>query len=165
MISMIMAITLDGFIADLNDNLPLYLPQDLKRFKRLTYGKTVLMGRRTWECLPIKPLPGRKNIVISNSNKFSGCITIRDFSELDFNEDIFVIGGTAVWQYFLDKNLIDIIYLTLVQINLGKGISGPNIDFNLFYEPVVEFGSKKHTYFTYYNRRLNYSAYSAIINS
>ncbi|HOF22378.1 MAG TPA: dihydrofolate reductase, partial [Bacteroidales bacterium] len=64
MISIIAAVSEDLGLGRNNDLL-WYIPEDLKRFKRLTYGKTVVMGKRTWESLPLKPLPGRKNIVIS----------------------------------------------------------------------------------------------------
>ena len=48
-----------------DNTIPWYYPEDLKRFKRLTIGKNVIMGRNTWESLPIKPLPERRNIVIT----------------------------------------------------------------------------------------------------
>ncbi len=58
MIAIIAAISDDGGIGKNNDLL-WHIPEDLKRFKRLTYGKTVIMGKRTWESLPRRPLPGR----------------------------------------------------------------------------------------------------------
>ena len=51
-----------------DNTIPWYYSEDLKRFKRLTIGKTVIMGRNTWESLPIKPLPERRNIVITRSS-------------------------------------------------------------------------------------------------
>ena len=49
-------------------SLPWYIPEDLKNFKKLTQNSTIIMGRNTWESLPIKPLPKRRNIVISSHN-------------------------------------------------------------------------------------------------
>ena len=65
MISIIAAVSEDFGIGKNNDLL-WNIPEDLRRFKKLTWGKTVIMGRKTWESLPGKPLPGRKNIVITD---------------------------------------------------------------------------------------------------
>ena len=50
--------------------IPWHLPEDLRRFKALTLGKTVVMGRKTWESLPRKPLPGRRNLVVTRQADF-----------------------------------------------------------------------------------------------
>ena len=65
MISIIVAVSDDWGIGKENELL-WHIPEDLKRFKRLTMGKCVIMGKRTWESLPRKPLPGRKNIVLTD---------------------------------------------------------------------------------------------------
>ena len=65
MISIIVAVSEDWGIGKDNELL-WHISEDLKRFKRLTIGKTVLMGKRTWESLPRKPLTGRKNIVLTD---------------------------------------------------------------------------------------------------
>ena len=51
-----------------DNTIPWHYSEDLKRFKRLTVGKNIIMGRKTWESLPIKPLPDRRNIVITRSS-------------------------------------------------------------------------------------------------
>ena len=63
--------------------LPWRLSDDLKRFKALTYGKPVIMGRKTWESLPIKPLPGRMNIVLTRDGSYEpkGALPVETFSE------------------------------------------------------------------------------------
>ena len=70
-----------------------YLPNDLKRFKRLTTGKTVVMGRKTFESIG-KPLPNRKNIILTNNKGLliEGCEVITSISELNLIEDIVIIG-------------------------------------------------------------------------
>ena len=81
------------------------LPEDMQRFKALTLGNAVLMGRKTWESLPEKfrPLPGRKNIVLSREtySTLSGATvahTFEDAISAAGNDAIFVIGGAEVYQ-------------------------------------------------------------------
>ena len=52
-----------------NGKLPWHISEDLKKFKSLTYNSTVIMGRKTWDSLPIKPLPNRRNFVLSRQKK------------------------------------------------------------------------------------------------
>ena len=63
-ISLVYAQSRNGVIGD-DGGLPWHLPSDLKRFKETTFGKPVIMGRKTWDGLPRKPLPGRMNIVMT----------------------------------------------------------------------------------------------------
>ena len=65
MISIIVAVSDDWGIGKDNELL-WHIPEDLRRFKRLTMGKSVIMGKKTWESLPRRPLPGRKNIVLTD---------------------------------------------------------------------------------------------------
>jgi len=85
--------------------MPWHIPADLRRFKRLTMGYPVLMGRKTFESLGKRPLPGRLNCVISGSQHFEG---VRSFTTpqeaLSFlmgEEKFFVIGGSMLYHYFL----------------------------------------------------------------
>lgn len=91
-----------------------HLPDDLKFFKETTMGKTVIMGRKTFESLP-KALPGRKNIVISSNKdlKLEGAAvatSLEDGLNLSDTDEIFVIGGESIYKAFL--NMADKIYLT-----------------------------------------------------
>lgn len=85
------------------DNKLLYwLPDDLKRFKTLTTGHTIIMGRRTFESLPKGALPNRRNIVLSRTqHDFPGCDTYSSLDEAlehcSENEDIYIIGGAEVY--------------------------------------------------------------------
>ncbi len=86
-----------------NDNKLLYwLPNDLKRFKSLTTGHTIIMGRKTFESLPKGALPNRRNIVLSNSkHDFAGCDCYTSLEEAlqhcSKDEDIYIIGGASVY--------------------------------------------------------------------
>ena len=70
MISYVVAVSKNGVIGR-EGGLPWHISSDLKRFKEITMGKPVVMGRKTWESLPRKPLPGRRNIVITRQRGFA----------------------------------------------------------------------------------------------
>ena len=105
-------------------NLPWHISEDLKNFKRLTSGSTILMGRNTWESLPIKPLPERRNIVLSSKEvpdveyytSVEECIETLDG---DGTEKLFVIGGTTVYRNFIHR--ADELHITHVD-ELTEGI-------------------------------------------
>ncbi len=116
----LVAVSPEGIIGK-DNTIPWHYSADLKRFKRLTVGKTVIMGRKTWESLPIKPLPDRRNIVITRSN-LDNVDCFRSISEaLDTCEgEIWFIGGAGIYKEALD--VADIIDMTLVPDNVsGEG--------------------------------------------
>lgn len=102
-----------------------HLPDDMKRFRKLTTGHTVIMGRKTFESLPNGPLPNRKNIVVSSTLKdgdIPGVLIAKNVMQAiltanptEPNEEVFVIGGASVYKQALELNLIENIYLTVVQ--------------------------------------------------
>lgn len=101
----------------LNNKLLYWLPNDLKRFKQLTSGHTILMGRKTYESLPKGALPNRRNVVVSRSvEKIEGCDCYSSINEAldscDSSEQIFVIGGGSIYAQTLP--LADNLYLTEV---------------------------------------------------
>jgi len=87
----------------INNDLPWHISADMKNFKKLTLNRPVIMGRKTWESLPFKPLPKRRNVVLS-SKQISGveCYTSIDdcLTELKTETDIFVIGGAQIYKSF-----------------------------------------------------------------
>jgi dihydrofolate reductase len=97
-----------------NGKLPWHISADLKRFKRLTTGHTVLMGRRTFESLG-RPLPGRRNVVLS-SRPASGAETFTSIpgalEALATEDTVYIIGGAQLYAAFLDR--ADELNLTLV---------------------------------------------------
>ena len=108
-----------------------YLPNDLKRFKRLTTGKTILMGRKTFESIG-KPLPNRKNIILSNNIDLhiDGCEIINDINQLNLTEDIVIIGGEQIYKLFIDR--ADLIELTLIDKDFEGDAFFPDIDLSKF---------------------------------
>jgi dihydrofolate reductase len=131
MISIIAAVSEDLGIGKNNDLL-WHIPEDLKRFKRLTYGKTVIMGRKTWESLPRKPLTGRKNIVITDipDECFNCALTaysVEDaLSKCEQNEDVFIIGGGSIYKQFM--HLAGRLYITHVHKKVPADVFFPEID-------------------------------------
>ncbi len=116
-ISIIVAIAANGAIGK-DNKLLFHLPGDLKRFKQITTGHPVIMGRNTWLSLPRKPLPGRRNIVITDQpgEQFDGCVTVNNPEEaIELAKDeaeVFIIGGARIYHWFYP--ITDRLYLTLV---------------------------------------------------
>lgn len=107
MVSIIAAFTQNRVVGS-NGALPWYLPEDMKLFKELTSGQTVIMGRKTYESLPAKfrPLPNRHNIVISRSLEAKGidvCPSIQEGLEKakSYGTEIFIIGGASIYEQAL----------------------------------------------------------------
>ena len=116
-LSIIVAVACDGAIGRANDLL-WHLPADLKRFKELTTGHTILMGRKTFESLPRGPLPNRRNIIISRSLPTQPGAevypTIQQAMEAcASDEEVFIIGGGEIYRQLLPNT--ERIYLTRVQ--------------------------------------------------
>ena len=116
----LVAVSPEGIIGK-DNSIPWHYSVDLKRFKRLTLGKTVIMGRRTWESLPVKPLPDRRNIVITRSSLDDvECFSSIDDALATCEGDVWFIGGAGIYQEALGK--ADIIDMTLVPDNVsGEG--------------------------------------------
>lgn len=114
-----------------NNKLPWHIPGDLKRFKALTIGHTIVMGRKTFESLPNGPLPGRKNIVLSRSvfhsqNDVIVISTLEEVLKLAENQTVFVIGGGEVYRQFLPYACR--IELTLIDQHIEGDTYFPEID-------------------------------------
>ncbi len=109
-----------------------HISDDLKRFKRITSGHPVIMGKKTWESLPVKPLPGRLNIVLSDvpGDRLEGAVTAASLEEAlahcPEGEECFIIGGGSVYRQFLP--LADRLYITKVKKNFEADTFFPEID-------------------------------------
>lgn len=102
-----------------------HISADLKRFKALTTGHPVIMGRKTWESLPKRPLPGRLNVVLSRSmSSDEGATTVASIEDamLACAEDAtpFVIGGENIYRQFLPY--VDTLYITHVDAVAPEGV-------------------------------------------
>ncbi len=134
MIALIAAVAKNGVIGAKND-LPWNLPEDLKRFRALTAGKTVIMGRKTFDSIYArlgKALPNRTNVVITRQTDIKmpeGVVvqsTIEDALRSHGSSDIFVIGGGEIFRQTID--LADTLYVTHVHSEVEGDSHFPQID-------------------------------------
>ena len=112
--------------------LPWHIPEDLKRFKEITKGHTVIMGRKTFESIG-RPLPNRKNIIVTRNPNFlapSGCIIVRSFEEalniVKDDQEAFVIGGAEIYSVALPS--VKRMYLTQVDYHGPADTYFPDFD-------------------------------------
>lgn len=132
-ISMIAAVDLKNGLG-LNNQLLCYLPADLKYFKETTMGKPIIMGRKTFQSIG-KPLPGRRNIVISRTLKSIEGVEIATsldeaMSMTKDNIEVMIIGGGSIYQEAIQK--ADKIYLTIIQHHFTADVFFPNLDTNIW---------------------------------
>lgn len=127
MIKIIVAMSKNRVIGDSN-TLIWHLPEDLKRFKQLTTGNTIVMGRKTYESIG-KPLPNRRSIIITRDPDYSaeGCEVVNSLEEalLLSNSDCFIIGGGEIYRQAID--IADRIYLTLIDKEFEGDTSFPEL--------------------------------------
>lgn len=132
LISMIAAMANNNVIGA-NKKMPWHLPADLQHFKRLTLGKPIIMGRKTYQSIG-KALPGRLNIVITSDKTFSAddaqvvntCEQALSAAkaESDPAEEVMIIGGGTVYRHFMP--LCDRLYLTLIDLEVQGDTYFPN---------------------------------------
>lgn len=119
-------------------DLPWRLPADLANFKKLTLGKPVIMGRKTWDSLPRKPLPGRLNLVLSRDGSFEpeGALVCENFNQAvqiareqatdDGVEEFCVIGGSALFEMAAPRARR--MYVTEIEADIEGDVHFPAID-------------------------------------
>ena len=127
-ITIVLARAINGVIGKEND-LPWHIPGDLKRFKRLTMGSAMIMGRKTFDSLP-GILPGRRHIVMTRDSSWSveGVEVVHDIDAAITaagNEPISVIGGAAIFELF--EPIADKIELTEVIAEVDGDVSMPDL--------------------------------------
>lgn len=131
-IALVYAISRNGVIGR-DGGLPWKVSADLKNFKAVTMGKPLIMGRKTWDSLPRKPLPGRTNIVVSRNGAFKaeGAVVVADTkSALDFSlrekpPEICVIGGAEIFRQMLPRATR--VYLTLIEADVDGDVFFPKL--------------------------------------
>ncbi len=123
----------------INNGLPWHLPEDLKFFKRVTMGKPIIMGRKTFESIG-KPLPGRTNIVITSNNNYSydGIKVASSLDEalkiaeaiamIDGKDEVMVIGGAGIYALCLPK--ADRLYYTKVHATVNGDAFFPEVNWS-----------------------------------
>ena len=131
-ISCIVAVANDNVIGKDND-IPWYLPADLKYFKKITTGKPIIMGRKCYNSIG-RPLPNRTNIIVTRDPFFisTNCLIAHTIEEalnmaVDFGDDeVFIIGGGTIYEQTMD--FWDKLYITEVDLKVDGDILFPQID-------------------------------------
>ncbi|MBR3596684.1 MAG: dihydrofolate reductase [Clostridia bacterium] len=154
-VSMIVAVGKNNEIGKNNDLL-WHLPSDLKFFKAVTMGKSIIMGRKTFQSLP-KALPGRKNIVISRDSSFEapGAVVVSDVEAAlkeSETEEVFIIGGASIYEAFLP--VARKLYVTEVEFeDKSADVYFPETDLSRWKKEILDEGEEnslkyKHILYT-----------------
>lgn len=120
-VSIISALS-DNYVIGNKGDLPWHIPEDFKLFVQITKGKPVIMGRKTWDSLPKKPLPGRLNIVVSRdsesvgsealvSESLPGAIELACEKQVGV-EEVMILGGAQIYKQALESGIVDTLYLS-----------------------------------------------------
>jgi dihydrofolate reductase len=140
-ISLIVAMASNRAIG-LDNKMPWHLSADLKKFKKITMGSPILMGRKTFESIG-KPLPGRTNVIISRNCNYQqeGCLVFNDLETAlkktcENSEELFIIGGSDLYKAILP--IADVIYLTLINKAFKGDTFFPEINLNEWSEVARE---------------------------
>lgn len=136
-ISIIVAIA-ENFAIGKDNDLLFHLPNDLKRFKQITTGHSIIMGRNTLLSLPKWPLPNRRHIIITDDkgDNFPGCEIVFSIDEaiekVKHEKEAFVIGGGSIYRQFYP--VAGTLYLTLVHRQFDADIFFPEINYDEWIE-------------------------------
>lgn len=150
MITLIAAVAENNALGK-NNELLWHLPNDFKRFKALTSGHYIIMGRKTFESFP-KPLPNRTHVVITRQKLDvpENCILAENLQKAvavcPKNEEIFIIGGGQIYQQAI--NLADKLDITRVHGDFDADVFFPEIDLNIWKRDSIQFHPKdeKHQF-------------------
>ena len=146
------------------NKLPWHLPAELKHFKAVTVGDAVLMGRKTYEALPIKPLPNRRNIILTRNKDYvaPGAEVFHSkeaiLSAVDTDQQtLHIIGGGEIYRLFIDE--VDELYQTIIEGDFEGDTYFPTLDFSEFEllsekEGIVD-EANRHPHTFYHYRRKN----------
>lgn len=141
-IALVVAVAENGVIGR-DNKLPWRIPEDMRWFKEKTMGKPVVVGRKTYESFPKRPLPGRTNIVVTRDRGYraEGAVVVHSLDEAlaaaarENPEEISIIGGTELYLQILPK--ADRIYLTRVHGAFEGDATFPALDLSEWQETVV----------------------------
>ena len=146
-IQAIVAVASDWAIGRQGDLL-CHLPADMKHFKEVTMGYSIIMGRKTFESFPRRPLPGRQNIVITRNSdwQYPGATVVHNLDEAIAaaeTDTVFIIGGAQVYELALPR--VDVLHLTMIHARWASADAYfPALDMNEWEEVSREHHSSDH---------------------
>lgn len=141
-VTIIAAIAKNNALGKDND-LIWHLPEDLKRFKKVTSGHHIIMGRNTFESIG-KPLPNRTTVIITrNKNyKVEGCIVVHNLEDAiqvaKNDSQIFIIGGAQIYKQAMESDLVDQLDITLVHETFEADVFFPEINSKIWKQTLRE---------------------------
>ena len=146
-IEAIVAIDENGAIGRQGDLL-CHLPADMKHFKEVTMGHSIVMGRKTFESFPRRPLPGRQNIVITRNTDWQheGVTVAHDLDQaiaVAETDTVFIIGGAQIYELAMPR--VEVLHLTLIHARWATAdVFFPTIDLNVWQEVSRELHKSDH---------------------
>lgn len=160
MIAFVWAQAENGVIG-LDGKMPWHLPNDLKHFKNVTLNQTVVMGRKTYQDLPIKPFPQRENIILTRQEDYQlddDVLIMNSKEEVlaygrDQGKNLYVIGGGEIFKLFKDE--VDILYQTVIYESIEGDTKFPEIEWDEFKQLESEYVDQaeghpySHTFYKY----------------
>jgi dihydrofolate reductase len=131
MIVTIVVAIAENYAIGKNNQLLWHMPADLKHFKNITTGHTVIMGRKTYDSVG-KPLPNRRNIIVTRQEiKIEGCQVVNSIEEAlalcADQQEVFIVGGAEIYKLAMSKT--DRIYLTIIHHSFDADTLFPEIDY------------------------------------
>ena len=130
--------------------MPWHIPEDLKLFKKRTLGYKVLMGRKTWDSLPVQPLPGRLNYVLTRTkyegeptDHEDGPIFVSDIVKVctdakKNNDNLFIIGGAQIYELALKLGVVDKVIVSRIRGSYPGDVYFPSLPEDRWSHSVVE---------------------------
>ena len=160
-ISIIVAVDINSGIGK-NNKLLCNIPEDLKRFKKITTGHDIIMGKNTFLSLPNGALPNRRNIVLTDdkNDKFENCIMVFSIEEAlkkcNQKDEVFVIGGASIYKQFLEH--ANKLYLTMIDYEFEADTFFPEVQSKDWQEISMKKGNSDEKspyeyYFVTYSRK------------
>lgn len=160
MIAFVWAQAENGVIG-LDGKMPWHLPNDLKHFKNVTLNQTVVMGRKTYQDLPIKPFPQRENIILTRQEDYQlddDVLIMNSKEEVlaygkDQGKNLYIIGGGEIFKLFKDE--VDILYQTVIYESIEGDTKFPEIEWDEFKQLESEYVDQaeghpySHTFYKY----------------
>ncbi len=128
-----------------NNKIPWNIPEDFQYFKKMTLGKTCVMGQATYESILGylgKPLSGRQTVVVTLDKNYSAVEGVRIFNSLDdvfeklYNEDVFICGGASIYRQTIDR--VNTLYITEIYQSPDGDTFFPEINKNIWKETARE---------------------------
>lgn len=147
-------------VIGINNKLPWHIPEDLKYFKEKTKGKILILGRKTFESIGGKPLPGRFHIVITRQSNYvvqhpmvqvvhslDQALVVAEKKIPEFSEEVFIVGGSEIYSQSLSK--LNRLYLTVIDEDYDGDSYFPDFsltDLELISEDLKSNGSQKFAF-------------------